>query len=78
MLSPRESLDRDANLVQFGLGSRTCLGRHISFLEMSKLIPLLVKNFDFELQGGQRDWKSENYWFVMPQDFYVQIKARQG
>lgn len=62
--------------AQFGLGSRTCIGRHISYLEMSKLIPLLVRNFDFELQDSQREWQTTNYWFVKPNNFNVIVKAR--
>ena len=64
----------DKNL-QFGFGSRTCIGRHISYLEMTKLVPQIVRNFDFELQNPDKDWTCNNYWFVKPVDFYVRIKA---
>ncbi|KID78346.1 Pisatin demethylase [Metarhizium brunneum] len=68
----------NAYYLPFGLGSRTCLGRHISFLEMSKLIPLLVRNFDFELVGRRAAWKTENYWFVKPTDFFVRVVDRKS
>ncbi|OAQ66758.1 cytochrome P450 pisatin demethylase [Pochonia chlamydosporia 170] len=68
----------NAYYLPFGLGSRTCLGKHISFLEMSKLIPLLVRNFDFELVGEERDWKVENYWFVKPANFFVKVANRKS
>lgn len=54
------------------------MGRHISFLEMSKLIPLLVRNFDFELVGRRDAWKTENYWFVKPTDFFVRVVDRKS
>ena len=63
---------------QFGLGSRTCLGRHISFLEMSKLIPKMVREFDFELENPKQDWTTTNYWFVVPNDFQVRVKHRKS
>lgn len=44
---------------------------------MSKLIPLLVRNFDFELVGEERDWKVENYWFVKPANFFVKVANRK-
>ncbi|RFU81362.1 hypothetical protein TARUN_845 [Trichoderma arundinaceum] len=66
----------NAYYLPFGLGSRTCIGRHISYLEMSKLIPLLVRNFDFELQLSEKEWQTTNYWFVKPNNFYVTVKAR--
>ena len=62
---------------QFGLGSRTCIGRHISFLEMSKLIPQLVRKFDFELEHPEREWSTLNYWFVKPTDFRVKVTVRK-
>lgn len=63
---------------QFGLGSRTCLGKHISILEMSKLIPRLVRDFDFELVNTEREWETENFWFVKPVDFNVRVRRRQS
>ena len=64
----------DAYYMPFGLGSRTCLGRHISFLEMSKLIPRLIRDFDFELNRPDEIWNTENYWFVKPTNFKVRVK----
>jgi cytochrome P450 len=62
--------------LQFGLGSRTCLGRHVSMLEMCKLVPRLVTDFDFELDMATTPWKTINYWFVKPVDFRVRVKPR--
>ncbi|KAK9780460.1 putative Cytochrome P450 [Seiridium cardinale] len=67
--------------MPFGLGARTCIGRHISMLEISKLIPRLVRDFDFELSGGlarpESSWLTDSYWFVKPRDFFVNIKLRK-
>ena len=41
---------------------------------MSKLIPRLVRDFDFELDKPLKEWTTLNYWFVKPQDFRVRIK----
>jgi cytochrome P450 len=60
--------------MPFGLGSRTCLGKHISLLEIGKLIPRLVRNFDFELVRGER-WETNNHWFVKPVNFEVRVKV---
>ncbi|KAE8447538.1 hypothetical protein EG329_010668 [Mollisiaceae sp. DMI_Dod_QoI] len=65
----------------FGMGSRSCFGKNISLLEMSKLVPLLVRKFDFELderlQGEGKEWKTLNRWFVKQLDFGVRIKLRE-
>ncbi|EUC30064.1 hypothetical protein COCCADRAFT_104842 [Bipolaris zeicola 26-R-13] len=71
----------ERNWMPFGLGARTCIGRHISFLEMSKLIPMLVRDFDFtlasHLQAADQEWETTNYWFVKPRDFQVKVAARR-
>ncbi|KAL4913867.1 cytochrome P450 [Aspergillus aurantiobrunneus] len=61
--------------MPFGLGSRTCLGKHISILEISKLIPRILREFDFSRENGK--WRTENYWFVKPTDFNVQVRRRR-
>lgn len=69
--------NRSLTKAQFGLGSRTCIGRHIGHLEMSKLLPVMVAKFDFELEEPDRKWKTINMWFVKPVDFRVRVRARQ-
>ncbi|KAL5337114.1 cytochrome P450 [Aspergillus crustosus] len=61
--------------MPFGLGSRTCLGKHISILEMSKLIPRILR--DLEFSTDSRVWRTENYWFVKPTDFEVRVRRRE-
>ncbi|PYH41760.1 cytochrome P450 [Aspergillus saccharolyticus JOP 1030-1] len=60
--------------MPFGLGSRTCLGKHISILEMSKLIPQMIRDFEFRLE--KRTWDTDNKWFVKPLDFHVKVAVR--
>ncbi|KAL4933173.1 cytochrome P450 [Aspergillus undulatus] len=62
--------------MPFGLGSRTCLGKHISILEMSKLIPRIVREFNFTTE--KKRWNTENHWFVKPVDFEVRVCRRRG
>ncbi|KAH7346983.1 cytochrome P450 [Pyrenochaeta sp. MPI-SDFR-AT-0127] len=61
----------EASYMPFGLGSRTCLGRHISTLEISKLVPEIVKNFDLKLAMPEEQWRATNYWFVKPEKLPV-------
>jgi cytochrome P450 len=60
--------------VPFGLGSRSCVGKHISILEISKLIPRLLREFDFELEKPHHDWQCDDYWFVIPKGLSVRAK----
>ncbi|EMR81864.1 hypothetical protein ACHAPC_001604 [Botrytis cinerea] len=63
----------------FGMGSRTCIGKNISLLELSKLIPQLVRRFDFELDADvERNGGlySLNRWFVKQQNFRARVLRR--
>ncbi|KAH7199160.1 pisatin demethylase [Fusarium oxysporum] len=59
----------------FGAGSRSCIGKNISILEMSKAIPQIVRNFDIEINQGEMAWKNECWWFVKP-EYKATIKPR--
>ncbi|RMZ67300.1 cytochrome p450 oxidoreductase [Pyrenophora seminiperda CCB06] len=77
--SNKETLSlMERSWMPFGLGSRTCIGRHISLLEMSKLIPALIRDFDFTLDSHLQvdEWQTTNYWFVKPRNFRVKIAVR--
>lgn len=41
--------------AQFGAGPRTCIGKNISILEMSKVIPQIVRAIDFEFERPVRE-----------------------
>ncbi|OAQ93930.1 cytochrome p450 pisatin protein [Purpureocillium lilacinum] len=64
--------------IPFGLGSRTCIGRHVSVLEMSKLLPRILRDFEFSLDETlkSREWITRNLWFVKPMNFKVNIQTR--
>jgi len=49
--------DMDRFFFAFGSGARLCLGRNISWMEMSKLIPTLFRKFDLELADQEATWK---------------------
>ncbi|KAF2964007.1 hypothetical protein GQX73_g9563 [Xylaria multiplex] len=63
--------------IPFGSGSRTCLGKNVSLLEIQKLITRIVRDFDFELkEGSSKTWKTENFWFFKPKDWQVRVSIR--
>ena len=69
------------HFMAFGLGSRTCIGKHISLLEMLKLVPVLVTTFDFELDNKLKkdgvDWQWIAYWLMRPSSLPVTIRMRE-
>lgn len=65
----------DQNFMPFGLGSRTCIGKNISILEINKLIPVIVRSFNFEVIPDIHGQvlNCQNRWFVKPKDFLVRV-----
>ncbi|KAF2848596.1 pisatin demethylase [Plenodomus tracheiphilus IPT5] len=60
----------------FGAGSRTCAGRHISYLEMYKLVPAVFRKFELTLVRPEEDLKLRNAWFVKQSNFHIRLKTR--
>lgn len=64
-------------MFQFGAGSRTCIGKNISLLEIYKLVPNFLRRFDVELEDPRRDWRLHNAWFVKQLGFNVRFRERE-
>lgn len=60
----------------FGGGSRACMGRHLSMVQISKLVPSLLMKLSFELVDDERDWKTVGGWFVRQSEMDVFVKSR--
>ncbi|KAH7093666.1 cytochrome P450 [Paraphoma chrysanthemicola] len=70
----KERLSRmEEYYLPFGHGSRTCIGKNISLLEMSKLIPRLVTKFDLRLLDGKATLETQNVWFVKQINLICQV-----
>jgi cytochrome P450 len=66
----------ERNFLAFGSGSRTCLGKNVSHLEMSKLVPQVLRRFEFELKDPDKEWILEDYWFVQQRGLVCRVKRR--
>jgi cytochrome P450 len=49
----------------FLVGTRSCMGRNMAWIELRILITKLVWLFDFELIPGQSNWESKNKCFIL-------------
>lgn len=56
--SPAQQKEMKATMFQFGAGARTCIGKNISLLEMYKLVPTFLRNFEVSQThiGCTRGW----------------------
>ncbi|GAD96765.1 predicted protein [Paecilomyces variotii No. 5] len=60
----------------FGAGTRTCIGKNISLLEIYKLIPSLFQTYDIELGNPDREWETVNAWFVRQTNMDIKLSRR--
>ncbi|KAH0828225.1 hypothetical protein AYO21_03784 [Fonsecaea monophora] len=80
---PERWLDDDEEKVKmlerynfaFGAGSRTCIGRHVAMLEISKLVPEVFRHFEVELVDRHR-YKAKPGWLVVQSGLDVVLKVR--
>ncbi|KAK4549808.1 hypothetical protein LTR36_005109 [Oleoguttula mirabilis] len=81
---PRRWLDGDAekvkymeqHLLTFGAGKRTCLGRHIAMLELTKLVPALLMRYEMKLAEPEKEWRVINSWAVRQEGLDVLLSRR--
>lgn len=61
--SPDQLRAMDRSFFVFGHGSRTCIGKNISMMEMGKLVPQILRKFDVEWASEKPDWDVKTYFF---------------
>ncbi|KAF2189731.1 cytochrome P450 [Zopfia rhizophila CBS 207.26] len=69
--------DMQRSFFSFGAGSRSCIGRNISWLEMSKLIPTLFLRYDVALADPYAEWSEHCQFFVHQTNFDVKLTPRK-
>ncbi|PWY71015.1 cytochrome P450 [Aspergillus heteromorphus CBS 117.55] len=80
---PDRWLEDDANVKErfflaFGAGSRTCLGKSLSLIEISKLLPCLLLENDMEFADPSADIVESCWWFVKIQGLFLRLTRREG
>ena len=60
----------------FGGGTRTCIGKNISLLEMYKVVPALVRKFELNLAYPEKEWKTWNRFLVFQRGVEVVVRLR--
>ncbi|CZR60133.1 related to pisatin demethylase cytochrome P450 [Phialocephala subalpina] len=75
-VSEQRKSEMNSAMFAFGGGSKECLGKSISYLEMYKLIPTILRRYTLSLADPQKEWKLENAFFVKQTEFYVRLQLR--
>ena len=53
-----------------------CIGRNISWMEMSKLIPTLFMHYNLELADPDAALSEKCWWFVVQRGLNVRLSKR--
>jgi cytochrome P450 len=61
---------------QFGMGSRSCVGRNLAIVEVYKYTASFLRTFEAEIVNEQQPWKTQSQWFSLQRDFWVKLHLR--
>jgi cytochrome P450 len=68
--------EMNRTLSHFGHGKFMCIGKNISLLEIYKVIPSLLRAFEFELDKPERPFRFESGSFANMSGVDVRLRAR--
>ncbi|TVY24275.1 Pisatin demethylase [Lachnellula hyalina] len=60
----------------FGHGSRACIGKNISMLEIIKLVPQVLRHFRLEWASPQEEWAICGVWFAKQSGVIMRVIPR--
>ncbi|MCJ1334927.1 hypothetical protein MMC09_000193 [Bachmanniomyces sp. S44760] len=76
-LDPVRSQKLDRYMISFGSGPNMCLGRNLAMLELSKILPTLVRDFEFTQVDQSKEWKFHTLVIAVPYGWPCYIQRRE-
>ncbi|KAI1498990.1 cytochrome P450 [Biscogniauxia marginata] len=67
----------ERSLLTFGSGSRTCIGKNISYLEIYKVIPTMFARYEMTFPDPNTEWNITNRWLVVQTGLEVYLRRRK-
>ncbi|RWA11932.1 hypothetical protein EKO27_g3173 [Xylaria grammica] len=64
------------SVAQFGYGSRTCIGRNLAIIEMTKFLAEILTRYDVELLNEPKPWSIHSQWFAEIHDMMILLHKR--
>lgn len=61
----------------FGSGRFGCLGRHIAMIELDKVIPVLLREFDWSVVDPQKGFHSQCYGVFVQRGLWLRATIRE-
>ncbi|KAI9877261.1 MAG: hypothetical protein M1830_004417 [Pleopsidium flavum] len=67
----------ERSLLTFGAGHRTCIGKNISYLEIYKLVPTILRTYQVQLANPRTTWTVKNAWLVGQTGLEVRLRRKE-
>ncbi|KAI6349330.1 hypothetical protein MCOR25_010676 [Pyricularia grisea] len=67
----------DRYMFQFGGGAHLCIGRNLALLEMNKVVPMLLRDYNLHLVNPGRPLKATASFFVVQSGLHVYISRKK-
>ena len=67
----------EQSFFAFGAGSRMCIGKNISLMKMTKIVPQLLRESEVTLAYRDSEWKTNNSWFVQQEGLICNLLKRR-
>ena len=64
-------------LLQFGHGARSCIGKNIALLEITKLVPQILRHYDVAWASAEENWHIYSYWFCEQDGLILRFTSRK-
>ncbi|KAI1078693.1 cytochrome P450 [Whalleya microplaca] len=65
-------------MFQFGGGSHVCIGRNLALLEINKVVPRLLRDYDFQLVYPTRELRAKATFFVVQEGLEVYLSHKKS
>ncbi|KFY41502.1 hypothetical protein V494_02966 [Pseudogymnoascus sp. VKM F-4513 (FW-928)] len=68
----------DKNMLAFGLGNRSCIGKHVAMMVLTKTVGQIVRNFDMEWASDKEEWDLKCRMQVRQSGVIMRLKRREA
>ncbi|KAK8058252.1 hypothetical protein PG994_008700 [Apiospora phragmitis] len=66
----------DKYFIPFGLGYNSCVGQNLVRIELSKILPTIVRRYDISLVNPEQEWSYKTFVAAVPGDWPVYVEKR--
>lgn len=64
-------------VLQFGYGSRVCVGKNLALVEIHNFVAGFVRRYDAQFTNIHRPYVIKSQWFSYQADMFLDLKLRE-